>query len=637
VAYDPLHKGFGGVVYRTLIGLHTTSSALEDDAGGPWWDFYVGPLPFLVDPGVERPYLRESTPPRRERVDQERDPGEASLDSATWLRSATSWHLGAGQQVAEPLESSADIARFRFHASGGVDPWTRGQLSLLPAMDQRATGARRCLGVAGQGVLVSHNTAGVKLYPSSGSATALSTKTVTQLAANSTYWYALSSSGLEYGLLATGGEGGQALSGATAIHWGLDRLWVAAGKDLHEVTTTAPPPAFGAATESFRDGSIVSIASSGAALYLLVNEAMSRVYEITVNDDATLNSPRLVDTLPRGETGNFLYGYLGRYLVVGTDKGVRVADCGTPNQLAMGPLVVEMAGGCVDATGSESFLWVTSGSDGVLPDPDGSASPGLWRLSLGSQVESVAAYGDTAAARYAYAADVWANTSGQVWSVTVFAGSLFMVAGSSSSDSPLWQQSSSLVTSGWVSSGRVSYSTAERKAWLSVGLDVAGDGTVLVEADTGLGFSGVTMSAVGVPYAGTVDVDEDVHGPSSWMEWRLRLTGDGTVAGSPTVEAVVLRSVPSPRRTRRLMLPLLCKDWQSDRHGTTVGYDGFAWDRVRDLEQLELVGNLVTVRDRRTGEQVRCQIERVTFEGRTAPDRGCTNFGGRLQLVLLVV
>ena len=194
MAYDALHKGYYGVDYRSKIGLHRTSSVTDGPYAAaptdPLWDIYIGPLPFLIANNDERPYLRESVPARRERTDQAREPGENSLDSNIWLRSQTSWHLGAGQQYAEPLEEDPEIARFRFYQSGGVDPWTPGSLTLLPEVAQRDTGARQCIGVpAGCGRV--HGYCRGAAIPTSGASTQLSTKTVTKLTASGTDWYGI--------------------------------------------------------------------------------------------------------------------------------------------------------------------------------------------------------------------------------------------------------------------------------------------------------------------------------------------------------------------------------------------------------------------------------------------------------------
>lgn len=642
MALPALHKGAYGVNYRTNIGLFTSQFSSDGVYAGnpndPMWDVFVGPLPFLVANGDDRPYLRESVPARRERFDQARDPGDNSLDSNLWPRAFSSWHLGAGQEMAEPLETDADIARFRYWMSGGVNPWEAGSLSLLPETAQRDTGARHCLGVAGVGVIVSTNSAGVRKYPTSGSSTQLSTATVTKITASGTRWFGINATHLEYGdLSGATGTGNVSKTGLTALHWGLDRLWLGVGDELYE--ETVQPPVITTPHHTFNSGTIVDIDTSGGGVYVMLNAAQTYIYVVTTKDDGTLNAPRQVAVLPRGETGNFLYGYLDRYLVIGTDKGVRIADCGDPASLPVGPLVVEIAGGVVDAVGDENYVWFTAGTTGVVPDIDATAVPGLYRMDLSRQVSSVAAYGDTAAAQYAHAADMYASTTGEAYSVTTYDGYIYFVAGDSATNSPLWQEQDTLVDQGWLETGKVSFSTTEKKTWVDVKAEVLGGGYFSVELNNGTGYSDLTSIEINVPYSGSNNIDVVLNEASQWMSMRLRMIGTGTglPAESPTMESMTLRAIPSPKRTRYIQIPLMAFDYQQDRNNAPVGYEGFGFDRVRDLEELERYGGLVTVLDNRTNEKVRCQIEKVDFSGKTPPSRTHVNWGGIVTVTLLVV
>lgn len=627
-------KGFYGVDYRSQFGLHrTAASGASADDGSAMWDCYVGPLPFIMALSEQRPYVRKSVAARRERLDQAREPGENSLDNGMWLRSQTSWHLGAGQAYAEPLEESPDIARFRFADSAGVDPWTPGQLSLLPVTTQRDTGVRRCVGVPGVGLIASTAAAGVRKFPASGASTQISTKTVSTIVASDSRWYGLSTSGLEYGdLSGATGAGAVAAAGATALHWGKDRLWLGVGAVLYEITTVAPS-SLPTATHTFRAGSIADIDSGAGGTYVLVNGQLTSVFVISAKDDGTLNAPREVLTLPRGETGVFLYGYLGRYLVIGTNKGVRVADCSQAADLPVGPIIV--SGACYDAVGDGEFIWV---SGTVQPDPAvATYRPGLVRLSLANVVSAVAAYGDSAAARYAYATDVWAETTGSTWSVSVYEGILFLVAGADSASSTLWQRGTTPVDRGWVQTGQISFSTSERKAWTSITLEAGEVGYLSVEATTGgPTWNPVTQTEVATPYNGDLALDSQHHPASGWLAHRVHLVWSS--GSGPVLYSVGLRALPAPtRRARRYQIPLECFDWQLDRYGNRVGYRGFAFDRVADLEALETSGELVQITDRRSGEVVRAQIEDVQFDATTAPSRVADNYGGTVMLTLLVV
>lgn len=638
----PSSLGFYGWDYRSSIGLHRTSSTEQADTDGPLWDVFVGPLPFLLASSRSTPYLRETAPVSKQRMDTARDPGEVSLDSGIWLRGQTSWHLGAGQDYAEPLEGDADEARFRFASCGGVDPWTPGQLGMARASLLRGTGARRCVGVA-DGVVVS-GSGGISRYPTSGSSTVLSTKTtVSLITASGSQWFGASSTGIEYGSLAGGAEGATALAGITALTWAKDRLWAAAGANLYEITNLAPPTLPGSPTASFRGGSVVAVAAGAAALYVMVVGAFTSIYAIVSDSTGTLSAPTEVATLPRGETGLMMNGYLGRYLAIGTSRGLRIADCSESSILPIGPVIVAATGGVVDAVGDGQYLYVTAGTERVTPDTV-SLRPGLYRVDMSNPVNMRGNYGDTAASRFPWAPDLFVPGSGSVagraWSVTAFDGRIWYVAGADSADASLYRTDDSFSTTGWVDSGLISFSTAERKAWLSMGLEASGSGSVYIEADagSGTGWSPVVSTVMSVPRSDSaLAIDSSLLEPSPTLRHRIALTGDGTAAGSPTLASVSLRATPVPRRTRYIQLALMCFDYQIDRNNNAVGYEGWAYDVLSDLEALEERGILVTLLDKRTGEGRRCVIDKVSFNAETPPDKKFSGFGGVLTLTLLSV
>ena len=86
---------------------------------------------YLVD---TRQYSRTTVPALREQRDTSKEPGENTLDTTgAWVRSQTDWSLGAGQEHFDLDDSD----RRRFESSSGVDPWTKGELSLLPITEEK--------------------------------------------------------------------------------------------------------------------------------------------------------------------------------------------------------------------------------------------------------------------------------------------------------------------------------------------------------------------------------------------------------------------------------------------------------------------------------------------------------------------
>ena len=79
-------------------------------------------------------YARTTVPALREQRDNSKEPGENTLDTTgAWVRSQTDWTLGAGQEHFDLDDSN----RLRFESSSGVDPWTKGELSLLPITEEK--------------------------------------------------------------------------------------------------------------------------------------------------------------------------------------------------------------------------------------------------------------------------------------------------------------------------------------------------------------------------------------------------------------------------------------------------------------------------------------------------------------------
>jgi hypothetical protein len=119
------------VVSELGLGVTGTSQNSGTSPDNMRWDCTIGDLNFLFAISDQYPLQRETSQFRRERIDTERNPGEQSLDSGLWIRSQASWHYGSGLSSAEPLEVNSQEASFRYFQSGGIDPWTPGELKLL--------------------------------------------------------------------------------------------------------------------------------------------------------------------------------------------------------------------------------------------------------------------------------------------------------------------------------------------------------------------------------------------------------------------------------------------------------------------------------------------------------------------------
>jgi hypothetical protein len=103
---------------------------------GPAYEIAFSGLPFFIAASDEQPYRRVTAQYRKQQIDQTREPGEQTL-TGWWVRSQSSFHLGAGIKYFEPIQEES--LRFQYTESKGVDVWTKGQATLLKSVDSQHT------------------------------------------------------------------------------------------------------------------------------------------------------------------------------------------------------------------------------------------------------------------------------------------------------------------------------------------------------------------------------------------------------------------------------------------------------------------------------------------------------------------
>jgi hypothetical protein len=141
-----------------------------------------------------------------------------------------------------------------------------------------------------------------------------------------------------------------------------------------------------------------SITESGTAIYIAGYEGIkSSIFrfslDATTGSMPTLTSAITAAEMPVGEVINKIYEYLG-YMMIGTNKGVRVAEIKADGSLTYGPLIVELEHGCYDFAARDRFVWCATGVSTI--------EPGLIRIDLSNEIETL---------RFAYANDLFYDTS----------------------------------------------------------------------------------------------------------------------------------------------------------------------------------------------------------------------------------
>jgi hypothetical protein len=412
------------------LGIATTNTWQNT---GDSYDCAIAGIPFLTAISDERLYQRATSPFRKQQFDSQRDPGEQSL-STWWLRSQSSFHAGEGILFYDPLANpySTTIASnsYRIKESYGVDIWTQGQVTLLHDVTQGhvTTQQINTNGRVGQHLrsITYNGTNGVLLHDGYDIDRVSVSGTVEHWVDNVTgqdkvyslcddgkfaYWITndASTGKLEINkklLTAASSTAPTPIATASAIavtnaviDYVKQRLVFTANNFVYEMPSSAT--AFNQAvlvyTHPSTSFTFSSITESGTAIYIAGYEGIkSSIFRFSL-DSTTGSMPVLTSAItaaemPVGEIINKIYEYLG-YMMIGTNKGIRVAEIKADGSLTYGPLIVELEHGCYDFAARDRFVWCASGVSTI--------EPGLIRIDLSNEIETL---------RFAYANDLFYDT-----------------------------------------------------------------------------------------------------------------------------------------------------------------------------------------------------------------------------------
>ena len=665
---------------RTIIDLSGRLSTYYD-LNGNAFDMAVGGLPFIMAVTDNTPYKRQTAEFRSQRVDQMRDPGEHTLGgSGYWTRSQSSWHYGEGILFSEPMEGNDLEVRFRYRDSYGVDVWTPGEVSLLKktTLVQAFTGKCKIdTGADTSGVAfliatdmaprTSQTTAMYKIT-SSGTSTALvnfssiSNETILGTTSDGTYLYVATTAGMYEIKLSDGTTHKQyTYNGLTLAQVSLKYVKnrVVAGFGFTNGTYSAyellfPDKGAGAASDikktmaashgTFIDGSDImptnwvwaGVTEGTNAIYLGGYAGdHSKIFKLQVDNTGALGTLITAANMPRGEIVLSLYSYLGTYLMVGTNKGARIATLDQNGDMQYGPLVFTNANGVYDFEGRDSYIWATN-TGGI------NTNSGTTRINLAQPISLAGNPQASFSGVYARATDVFANgITGTVDAVRILGGTnqvAFAVAGSG-----IWlQHPTELVESGQIRCARIRYDTMENKAWKRIRIRTTDD---LAGGDIEVFKIGPTSDTVittlyeGNPTTADIDLGDAYVEAGPDASFKLVFTRNTTDATTgPVVVGIAVKALPTPTRARLLQIPLFCYDKETDKTGNMIGYEGYSRERLNALETIEANGQTVILQDfNQGGEPTEVIIEQITFTRSTPANRNYTGFGGIIQLIARTV
>lgn len=596
--------------------------------------YAIGNTPWLSAASDQNRISRITTTYQKERIDQGATAGENSL-SNWWLRSATSWHHGAGERYYDA--DASDL--YRFYESHNIDVFSdTGSLKLLPATTSFSTTA-----ITAKPATVSGGTfyiqGGNVYYYNGSSNTSTSTSLATSVTAS-----VLASDGSN--AIVGGTDGIYTVSTSmvvskiwnkpnTATTWSVqaigfvkDRIVIGVTENstqavVYEIARfpNTPPATIGNTEEryTFKDATLVwnSVGELNSAIIVgYTLGAISRVLSFSIDETsplAAIKDPIVIAELPRGETLNQIRTYLNEYVVMATTAGVRIGNQSTDGtSFSYGPL--NITGNVSDIAFSDRYVYATRN---YLIDN----KKGLWRIDLGQVIDN----------GYAYACDIETDTGDVNGVAFIGTTSRKFIVGASG----VWlEHATELATSGTITSGWIRWGTAENKQAISLAIRASGSGGTV-------GFNvydepGDTIGVESIPLTGLTDFQLSAGlEPADHYEIKLTLSRSTTnPAVGPTVAEWQCRALPAPLRSRTLTIPLLCYEEERDPNGVTRVSN--PWQRINYLERIEQNGGAVLFQDFSSGEERVCTIRGIQFE-QASPPSFARGFGGIVTVQLQTI
>jgi hypothetical protein len=655
-----------GLPYR----LSNPAGATTYSANAEAYDIAINSMAFFLNTGDEFPYRRETAQYRKQQIDQSSEPGEQSI-TGWWVRAQSSFHSGSGVKFYDP--SSGETIPYRFTDSKGVNVWEKGKVTLLKNVTQghETTGAIDSNGVVQQhmrsikwstftGALlhdgydvdkikvtdpsnpvhfIDYN-AGAGVYP------------VYAICDDGTnaYWITNKLSGgttklTAYGKPLTGDstsaadefkifDNSQIITNGV-IEYVKQRLVICADNKVYEcqpLVSSTPTLVY---THPSTTHVYTSITASGPAIYISgYNGSQSTIEKYTLASNGSmpvLTSAQVAAEMPEGEIIHKIYYYLG-YMMIGTNRGVRAARVSDQDgSIGYGPLIVETSQPCYDFAARDRFVWCATSVDGA---------PGLIRIDLDNEIETL---------RFAYANDVYyASGTGHQTTACCFDGNtdpstadrlMFATAYASSANGAVYvEDASTLMASGYITTGKIRYSTLENKIFKILKTLASNEkGRVVIKSVD----SNENEYVLGTFTQGGLTPEVNVSYPAGaqeYLSFKFELSRSSTVnTEGPILSGYQLKALPAVGRQRLISYPLACYDRENDSFGNQVGHEGAAYEKLALLEDIESVGDTIRVEDFRTGESFLGIIEQLQFINRTPTDKRFSGFGGVLLATIRTI
>ena len=409
-----------------------------------------------------------------------------------------------------------------------------------------------------------------------------------------------------------------------------ERIIMCVNDSVYEFPTNQSSMPTAVYTHRDQDHIFTSVTSSGAAIYISgYSGIQSNIYKFTLTTAGampTLTSAITAAELPVGEKVFKIAYYLGN-MAIGTSEGMRMADASQlDGSITYGALIFETTQPVYDFAFRDRYIWATTGVDGQV---------GVTRVDMGQPLGNLL---------FPYAWDLYdpADTLTHYTTACAFLGDTnrltFCNAGNGSNGDIYIESASVLMEEGTLRTGYVRYNTLELKIFklLQARVDTANGGLYVDSIDNGDNFF-----RIGTFSQGELVPEVNINYPQAAQEYlgfQFTLTRSTTdTSKGPLFTGYQIKALPAIPRQRLIQYPLSCFDHESDHFGVEVGYEGAAYFRMSQLENIENAGDTIRVEDFRTGESFIGLIEEMDFRNTTPSDKRFTGYGGTLLVTIRTV
>lgn len=635
------------------------------------YDVSINNLGFVLKSNSDSPYRRETAQYKKDQFDNSNEPGEQTL-TGWWMRSQTSWHHGAGIRYYEPAVDETNA--YKFYDSRGVDVWTKGEIGLLKdsfhmypttgtaagqivatatkynttecLVTGDALGILRRVKYNGNSASTTSNGSIYQYTPLDSGHNSGATDSFISITTDGTYYYAMCSRAIHRGSVDGTTSADVVIKHGTNLAFGKSTVKYVKGylfaTDANFVCQI-PDPAGIAGVNHNTGADITGVANKmkhlndqwrwtsitgGMSHVFMAGYAggLSEIWKVPFDDTGLtiavdLPNASVVAQLPFGEIVNTIEAYLS-YLLIGTNKGVRVATINADGTITYGPLLYD---GNYPVTG-----FVTNGTYVYAS----TTAPGTIEHAVIVRIDLSVPF-DDGTFPYAYDFEYESDEISAATGVFMLDQRLIIVTNEAGNGELVGQHTTNNRTSGWLETGYIRYGTVEPKHFKYIkatGLIASGDSITIESVDS----AGTDYELINVDQN---SIAEDVKinrpiGKREMLGLRFTLNNGSPVTDYPTLQSYQVKAIPATPRQRLIQYPLSCFDVEMDKNNTVFGYNGRVHDLITELEELERSGDFVYVTDYRTGESFDGIIDEIRFASESSVDKNSPGLGGTLLVTV---